>query len=144
MAHFAKVDHNNMVVNVVVIPDSEENNGETFINDVLGLEGRWLQTSYNGNIRNQFAGIGCVYIPELDIFIEPKPKPWYVLDDNYYWVSPVGIHPKTGLPLEDWQWDYLEVAYSLNPQYPDGVGDSWVPRTEEEREEALFRTNRAI
>lgn len=141
MAHFAKLDSSNTVIEIVVIPDSHESTGQEYINVVLSLPGTWIQTSYNGTIRGEFAGIGSVYIPEIDIFVEPKPRPWYVLDKDYYWVSPIGIHPKTGKPLEDWQWDYLEVAYSLKPKYPEGLGEPWIPRTEEEREEALFRTN---
>lgn len=122
MAHFAKIDTNNIVIEVIVIPDSEESNGHQFINYTLGLPGRWIQTSYNGNIRGDFAGVGSYYSESDDLFIEPPPKPWYVLDDKGYWVSPVGLHPDTGLPLTEEQWDYLAVAFSLRPKFPPNMG----------------------
>ena len=75
MAHFAKIDDTGTVVNVIVIsnddapgdfPDSEPI-GQTFIAN-LGLDGTWLQTSYNGNFRGQYAGIGMIYNTEKDEF----------------------------------------------------------------------------
>ena len=50
MAHFAKIDENNIVVEVLVVPNEEEHRGEEYLNE-LGLEGRWIQTSYNENFR---------------------------------------------------------------------------------------------
>jgi hypothetical protein len=53
MAHFAKIE-NGIVSEVVVVDDENEGNGEEFLNS-LGLSGKWIQTSYNGNIRKHFA-----------------------------------------------------------------------------------------
>ena len=79
MAHFAQVD-NNIVRNVIVIdnsdcaggdfPDSEPI-GQAFIASI-GIEGEWLQTSYNGNFRGQYAGQGMTYDPALDQFVSPQ------------------------------------------------------------------------
>jgi len=81
MAHFARID-NNTVTEVIVIsddvaPDPAPNNeaaGQAFIADVLGLAGEWKQTSYNGNFRGVYAGIGYTYDPDLDEFVAP-PEP---------------------------------------------------------------------
>jgi hypothetical protein len=82
MAHFAQLDKNNIVINVLVVPDKEEHRGEEFLSKDLGLGGRWIQTSYNGNIRKNYAGIGYLYDEKLDAFIPPKPYPSWKLDKN--------------------------------------------------------------
>ena len=69
MAHFAKIE-NGIVTNVVVVPNEEEANGESYLNS-LGLEGKWIQTSYNANIRGKYAAIGDTYDTVLDVFISP-------------------------------------------------------------------------
>jgi len=69
MAHFAKIE-NSIVTQVVVVDNEHEADGEAYLNS-LGLEGQWIQTSYNGNIRGVFAGIGYAYDAELDEFIAP-------------------------------------------------------------------------
>jgi len=78
MAHFAQVQ-DGIVRNVIVInnsdcgggdyPDSEPI-GQAFI-AAIGIEGDWLQTSYNGNFRGQYAGQGMTYDPTLDEFVSP-------------------------------------------------------------------------
>lgn len=70
MAHFAKIDENNKVVEVLVVPDAEEHRGQEYLNE-LGIEGTWIQTSYNARIRGKYAGIGDIYYPELDEFVQP-------------------------------------------------------------------------
>jgi len=82
MAHFAEIDSNNIVRRVIVISDDvapdpapdNEAQGQVFISDVLGLAGTWLQTSYNGNFRGTYAGIGYTYDPATDEFV-PPPEP---------------------------------------------------------------------
>lgn len=79
MAHFAQIDENNKVVAVIVVsnddcgggnfPESEPI-GQTFIAS-LGITGTWLQTSYSGGFRSMYAGIGCVYDVDNDIFVPP-------------------------------------------------------------------------
>jgi hypothetical protein len=75
MAHFAKVE-NGVVREIIVIGNDDaptEAAGQAFIASI-GLDGEWLQTSYNNNFRGRFAGIGYTYNEELDQFIEP-PAP---------------------------------------------------------------------
>ena len=82
MAHFAKIDTDNIVRQVIVISDdvapdpapANEDAGQAFIADVLGLAGEWLQTSYHGNFRGVYAGIGYTYDPSIDEFVAP-PEP---------------------------------------------------------------------
>ena len=82
MAHFARIDDNNVVREVIVISDDvapdpapdNEAQGQAFIADVLGLAGTWKQTSYNGNFRGTYAGIGYTYDSDLDEFV-PPPEP---------------------------------------------------------------------
>jgi hypothetical protein len=67
MAHFAKVE-NGIVTGVVVVDDSNEENGQDYLNG-LGLDGTWIQTSYNGNFRGKYAAIGDSYNQEDDLFV---------------------------------------------------------------------------
>jgi len=83
MAHFAQINDYNVVEQVIVIsdddcPDPAPNNetvGQAYIADVLGLAGTWLQTSYNGNFRGMYAGLGYVYDPATDEFAPPAAEP---------------------------------------------------------------------
>ena len=72
MAHFAKIE-NGIVTNVVVVANEHEENGHDYLNS-LGLEGTWVQTSYNGNIRGKYAGIGDIYDAEQDVFVSPESE----------------------------------------------------------------------
>ena len=103
MAHFAHIDENNIVTQVIVISDEFEENGQEYINTVLNLEGRWLKTSYNTYrnehinggtpFRGHYAAIGYTHNEELDIFLPPKLHESWILDPNTYeWIPPVP-HP---------------------------------------------------
>jgi hypothetical protein len=90
MAHFAQIDNNNIVTQVLVVPNEEEHRGEDFLSNELGLGGRWIQTSYNGNIRKMFAGVGYTYNETLDIFLPPKPFESWVLNETLgQWDAPI-------------------------------------------------------
>ncbi len=69
MAHFAKIE-DGIVTQVVVVDNEHEADGETYLNS-LGLEGTWVQTSYNGNIRGKYAAIGDTYDSVADVFVSP-------------------------------------------------------------------------
>jgi hypothetical protein len=81
MAHFAQLNDNNEVINVIVVNNDviahpmtrkeSENIGIRFCKSVLGAETRWVQTSYHNNFRGIFAGIGLFYDPEKDVFFDP-------------------------------------------------------------------------
>jgi hypothetical protein len=119
MAHFAKVE-NGVVTSVLVVDDEHESYGEEFLNG-LGLEGRWIQTSYNtsggqhafgGNpLRKNYAGIGYTYDDQRDAFIPPKSYPsWILNEDTCLWDPPVPRPDEPGLfywdeELGDWVKD---------------------------------------
>jgi hypothetical protein len=88
MAHFAEIDENNIVKRVLVVDNSLEYRGEDFLSNELGLGGRWIQTSYNGNIRKQYAGVGFTYDEVRDEFVLPQPFPSWTLDENNDWQPP--------------------------------------------------------
>tara|TARA_B100000929_G_scaffold288951_1_gene278474 strand:+ start:371 stop:751 length:381 start_codon:yes stop_codon:yes gene_type:complete len=84
MANFAKMDENNLVVDVIKIHNNDllDENGEesealgiAFCKSLFGEDTEWIQTSWNHNVRGSFAGIGWSYNSELDIFCEPLPFP---------------------------------------------------------------------
>jgi len=93
MAHFAQLDETNIVTQVIVVNNNElldngiesEDKGVAFCQSLLG--GTWVQTSYNGNIRKNFAGIGYIYDPVRDAFIAPKPEQgeWVLNEDTCQW-----------------------------------------------------------
>lgn len=104
MAHFAELDEDNNVVTVVVVnndsldPANEEQSGIDFLTTLHG-HSNWKQTSYNHNIRKQYAIIGGRYNSDLDIFIAPQPYPSWILNENYDWDSPT---PKPN--TDGWWW----------------------------------------
>jgi hypothetical protein len=77
MSHWAQIDDNNIVTQVLVGPNYGDE-GEAFFNT---LGGTWVKTSYNGNIRKNYAGIGYAYWPDLDAFVPPKCHDEAVLDE---------------------------------------------------------------
>lgn len=89
MAHFARIDADNKVIEVLVVPDDQEHRGEEFLRDDLQLGGRWIQTSYNHRIRKQYAGIGMTYNPDGDVFISEQPFPSWTLNSSYNWEPPI-------------------------------------------------------
>ena len=98
MAHWAQIDENNTVIRVTVGNNDEPDEGYQWLVDNLG--GTWVQTSYNGNVRKNFAGIGYTYDETRDAFIPPQPYPSWVIDEGTcQWVAPV---PK---PDGDYVWD---------------------------------------
>jgi len=94
MAHFAEIDETNTVIRVLVVDDSQEHRGQQFLSEELGLGGTWIQTSYNGNIRFNFAGVGYIYDPIDDAFIAPIPcnHDELELNENKKWVCTNSEH----------------------------------------------------
>ena len=102
MAHFAKLDENNVVTQVIVVDNTDITDPHTGQEDeILGiafckklLGGNWKQTSYNGNIRSRYAGIGYSYNTSHDAFIAPQPHASWTIDTTTKdWVSPIGSAP---------------------------------------------------
>ena len=97
MAHFAKLDEDNIVVGVYVVGDEYE---ETYAQWRLEFGEVYIQTSYNNNIRKQYAGVGYSYDSTNDVFISPQPHPSWSLDNNFDW-QPPSPRPEQG----DWFWN---------------------------------------
>lgn len=98
MAHFAELDANNVVLRVIVVDNKDtadvngiekEYIGAAFCEKLFG--GTWKQTSYNGNFRKNYAGIGYSYLPApIDGFAPPRPyESWNLDPDTCQWVAPV-------------------------------------------------------
>jgi len=113
MAHFAELDTDNIVIQVIVINNEDildsngnesEDIGISFCQDLFGSDTNWKQTSYNNTFRKNYAGIGYTYDETRDAFIAPKPYPSFVLnEDTCQWEAPVS-YPVT-LPGEVYTWD---------------------------------------
>lgn len=101
MSHFAKLN-NNIVTEVIVAEQDYINSG------VVGDSFLWVQTSYNGNFRKNFAGIGFTYDKTRDAFIAPKPYPSYVLNEtSCLWEAPVS-YPSDG---KKYEWNETTKAW---------------------------------
>jgi len=112
MAHFAKINAENIVEQVVVVENTVLEDGDLVEQESLGIQflqslfgGEWVQTSYNKVFRKNFAGIGHVYDAERDAFIPPKPFDSWVLDESTcLWEAPVPM-PDIELGVETAYWD---------------------------------------
>jgi hypothetical protein len=108
MAHFAQIDGNNVVTQVIVVANKDtadangvekEYIGAAFCEKLFG--GTWKQTSYNGTIRKNYAGIGYTYNADIDAFVPPKPfASWLLNNDTAQWEAPVPM-PEGGM----YSWD---------------------------------------
>jgi hypothetical protein len=85
MAHWAEINNDNKVIRVTVGSNDEPDEGYQWIIDNLG--GRWIKTSYNANIRKNFAGIDFTYDEVRDAFIPPKPEKgnWVLNEETCQW-----------------------------------------------------------
>jgi hypothetical protein len=92
MAHFAKLNDAGIVLQVIAVTDDnapDEAAGVAFLTGIFGYS-NWKQTSYNGNIRKNYDGIGYSYDAVRDAFIPPQPYPSWLLNElTCLWESPV-------------------------------------------------------
>ena len=121
MAHFAKLDENNVVteVHVVANKDTSDANGvekeyigQAFLEKLFG--GTWKQTSYNGNIRKNYAGIGYTYNADIDAFVPPKPfASWTLNTETAQWEAPTPMPADagTGEPPKMYSWDEATTSW---------------------------------
>jgi hypothetical protein len=117
MAHYAKLDENNVVTQVVVIDNKDtadasgvekEHIGAAFCERLFG--GTWKQTSYNGNKRKNYAGIGYTYRADIDAFVAPKPFASWILNADAQWEAPVAM-PTDG---QMYTWDEATTSWIVN------------------------------
>jgi len=117
MAHFAKLDDNNVVLEVHCVHNNEllvdgveyEIKGIDFLITWSGGYTKWKQTSYNGNMRKNYAGVGYTYDPDRDAFIPPRPyTSWLLNEETCLWNSPTP-YPNDG---NQYQWDESTLTWS--------------------------------
>ena len=122
MAHFAKIE-NGIVTNVIVVNNETLENkefpeseliGQEFLASI-GFEGVWKQTSYNGNFRANYGGIGHTYDEDRDVFIPKKLyESWVLNEEDYQWYPPIPMPT-----IEDnsdqryYLWDESNVNWKL-------------------------------
>ena len=113
MAHFAKLGVGNKVLRVSVVSNDvavSEQAGIDFLNNLYGSRDVWKQTSYNGNIRKNFAGKGYKYDEDRDAFIAPKPfNSWTLNEDTCLWEAPVA-YPTDG---QKYKWNETNQTWEL-------------------------------
>ena len=119
MAHFAQLNEENLVTQVIVVANQDTADQDGVENEAIGIEfctnllgGNWKQTSYNGNIRKNYAGIGYKYDAELDAFIPPQPYASWLLDEETaQWKAPVDYPTDGGRYTwneETLTWDVID------------------------------------
>ena len=119
MAHFAKLDKDNVVIDVIVVNNIEMLAADGSESEVMGIAflirwsggySNWKQTSYNGKIRKNFAGVGYTYDPIRDAFIPPQPFPsWTLNEQTCLWEAPISM-PTDG---QRYQWDEPTTSWVL-------------------------------
>ena len=109
MAHFAQLNEDNLVTQVIVVANQDTADKDGVENEAIGiafctnlLGGRWVQTSYNAKIRKNYAGIGYKYDAELDAFIPPQPYASWTLNADAQWEAP------TPYPQDDKRYTWNE------------------------------------
>ena len=112
MAHFAEIDENNKVLQVIVVNNNElidengnesETKGIIFCKNIFGENTNWVQTSYTSRQRKNYAGIGYIYDSNRDAFISPKPfNSWILDEDSCQWMPPI---PRPSEGIYDWNED---------------------------------------
>lgn len=109
MAHFAELDENNVVTRVIVVANKDTSDASGVEHESIGIafcqnlfDGNWKQTSYNGNFRKNYAGIGYTYDASIDAFVPPQPYPSWVLNPNTAQWEPPVPYPNDG---NMYSWD---------------------------------------
>jgi len=120
MAHFAKLGKGNIVEKLVVVSNdiaTTEQAGVDFLNNLYKSRDVWKQTSYNNNIRKNFASIGFTYDQTRDAFIPPKPYTgWILVEETCRWKAPVDYPETYTQNLTDEQGNLNKDRYYWNEQ----------------------------
>jgi hypothetical protein len=119
VAHFAELDANNVVLRVIVVGNKDTSDANGVEKEYIGAAfcerlfgGTWKQTSYNGNIRKNYAGIGYTYREDIDAFVPPQPYPSWILNDKAQWEAPVAM-PTDG---KRYSWDEQNLSWVEVPE----------------------------
>jgi hypothetical protein len=107
MAHWAELDADNKVIRVTVGDNNDPAGDEGYQWLVDNLGGRWIKTSFNGNIRGVYAGVGFFYNEEEDIFVTPQPYPSWTRSGSFW-------NPPIPYPEDDKDYSWNEETGSWN------------------------------
>lgn len=115
MAHFAEIDSNSLVLRVVVVSNADTALADGKETESIGIAhcqklfgGTWVQTSYNGNFRKNYAGVGSTYDSTRNAFYSPKPfNSWVLNESTCIWEAPVSMPSDSGEgdPPKMYKWD---------------------------------------
>ena len=126
MAHFAQIDSDNIVTQVIVVDNSDAPNeaaGISFCQELLGANTNWVQTSYSNNIRFRYAGTGMKYDSTNDVFYEQQPyTSWGLNTSTWAWDAPVALPDDAGVDDVDNPTEYVNYTW-------DESSTSWTNRT---------------
>jgi len=147
MAHYAKLDANNVVEQVIVVSNQDEmvdgveseERGIAFCKSLFGPNTKWKKTSYNGNMRKNYAGIGYTYDPGKDAFIPPKTFPSWHLDENDIWAPPTP-YPNDG-KMYAWHEDTLSWSLIVEPAPLTSFTQEQIEEYENKSPEELVNKN---
>jgi len=115
MKHFAQLNEENLVTQVIVVANEDTADQDGVENEAIGIEfctnllgGTWKQTSYNANIRKNYAGVGYKYDATLDAFISPQPfASWTLNEETAQWEAPTS-YPEDG---KRYTWDEETISW---------------------------------
>ena len=126
MAHFAQINSDSIVTQVIVVDNEDAPNeaaGIAFCQELLGADTNWVQTSYNDNIRFRYAGTGMKYDSGNDVFYQQQPYPSWVLDTSTWaWDAPVALPDDAGVDDADNPTEFVSYDW-------DEGSTSWINRT---------------
>lgn len=129
MAHFAQLDENNVVTQIIVVANEDCQDGEgneseavgvAFCQSLFGADTNWKQTSYNNNFRYRYASIGGSYDETLDVFREPQPfNSWTYNSSTYEWEAPVPypddvVYDDDGIGDKQYNWSETDLNWVLS------------------------------
>ena len=140
MAHFAQINSDNIVTQVIVVSNDDAPNeaaGIAFCRNMLGADTNWVQTSYNNNVRFRYASVGSKYDSTNDVFYEQQPYPsWSLNTSTWEWDPPVALPDDDGWkvsedsddPTELVEYDWDEDSTSWTRTVTDLTSlDGWNP-----------------
>ena len=133
MAHFAQINDDSIVTNVIVVADSDAPNeaaGIAFCKALLGSDTNWVQTSKTGSIRHRYAGIGMKYDSTNDVFYPLSPYPSWVLNTSAWdWEAPVALPDDAGVDDPDNPTQIVTYTWDEGSTFPLRRLPSWKNRT---------------
>ena len=116
MAHFAQLDENSIITNVIVVSNddcldsdgSQSKKGIPFCKNLLGADTNWVRTSYNNNIRFRYAGVGMKYDSTNNVFYYPQPYgSWSLNTSTWVWEPPVALPDDAGYDNDEEPTEYV-------------------------------------